>query len=314
MSGKLRQYLHAVRVALLFAGLTLLLPQALADDASNGVMLPGMQSSPSGSVRVMAARVALHADTIVLSVTADVLPGDLGRIVIHGPRFGWLGEAEPYPERQFPELRAAVDGTPVAVTSHVSAFVGSTDISALLRDARLDPFAVAQTPPFVSAVAGHEVAFNQLVALGAIQPSEDGSLAQWEVARNIGVTLGRGGQHVLALTYAARPAYALIPFHQLAAKLPLASYCLATGRLAELLGHAATNRSFEVRQYAVPVGVDNKPVAKVQVSVMASGKPVPQPALIAFCGSDGHAVIGRASDVSAAQTDSQGVIHILSIR
>jgi hypothetical protein len=294
--------------------LTLLLPQALADDASNGVMLPGMQSSPLGSVRVLAARVVLHADTIVLSVTTDVPPGDLGHIVIHGPRFGWMGEAEPYPERQFPELQASVDGTPVTVTSHVSAFAGSTDISATLRDARLDPFTVAQTPPFVSAVAGHEVAFNQLVALGAIQPSEDGSLAQWEVARVIDVTLGGGGQHMLALTYAARPAYALIPFHQLATKLPLASYCLSKAKLAEVLGHSAADRAFDVQQYAVSVGVDNKPVAKVQVSVTASGKPNRRQALIVFCGGGGRAVIGRGSNASAAQTDPRGVIHILAIR
>lgn len=277
-------------------------------------MLPGMQSSPSGSIRVMAARVVLRADTIAVSVTTDVTPGDLGRIVIHGPRFGWLGEAEPYPERQFPELQAAVDGTPVAVTSHFSAFVGSTDISALLRDARLDPFVIAQTPPFVSVVAGHEIAFNQLAALGGIQKSDDGNLAQWEAARDIEVTLGGGGQHLLALTYTARPAYALIPFRQLATKLPLASYCLSTAMLAQVLGRSAADRSFEVRQYAVPVGVDNKPVAKVRVSVTASGKPKARPALIAFCGSDGRAVMGRTSDVSAARTDSRGVIHILAIR
>jgi hypothetical protein len=34
-----------------------------------------------------------------------------------------------------------------------------------------------------------------------------------------------------------------------------------------------------------------------------------------FCGSNGRAMIGRASDLSAAaQTDSKGVLHILMIR
>ena len=186
-------------------------------------MLPDMQSSPTGSVRVIAARVVLRADNIAVSVMTNVSPGGLGRIVIHGPRFGWLGDSEPYPERQFPELQASVDGTPVTVISGFSAFVGSTDISATLRDAQLDPFVIAQTPPFVSAVAGHEIAFNKLVELGAIQKSDDGTLAKWDVARDIGVTLGRDGQHTLALTYTARPAYALIPFHQLATTVPLAS-------------------------------------------------------------------------------------------
>jgi len=277
-------------------------------------MLPDMQSSPTGSVRVIAARVVLRADNIAVSVMTNVSPGGLGRIVIHGPRFGWLGDSEPYPERQFPELQASVDGTPVTVISGFSAFVGSTDISATLRDAQLDPFVIAQTPPFVSAVAGHEIAFNKLVELGAIQKSDDGTLAKWDVARDIGVTLGRDGQHTLALTYTARPAYALIPFHQLATTVPLASYCLSKANLARLLGRSATDLSFVIRQYAVPVGVDDKPVAKVQVSVMASGKSEPQQTLVAFCGSNGRAMIGRGSDVSAAQTDSMGRLHILTIR
>ena len=305
---------HACSAVLLVAGLSLLPMQARADDASNGVMLPGMQSTPTGSVRVVVASVVLRADQVAVSITADVAPGRVGHVVIHGPRFGWLGEAETYPDRQFPELQASVDGTAVVLNSSFSAFAGSTDISATLRDARLDPFVIAQTPPFVGAVAGHELAFNKLVALGAIEKSDGGSLAHWDAARDIGIALGKGGQHTLTLTYTARPAYALIPFKRLGATVPLASYCLSRTDLARLRGLSVAGRSLVVRQYAVPVGMDDKPVAKVQVSVTASGKPEPEHALVAFCGADGRATMGRTSDVSAAaQTDSKGVLHILAV-
>lgn len=277
-------------------------------------MLPGMQSTPAGSVHVVAARVVLRADQVAVSITADVLPGSAGHVVIHGPRFVWLGEAETYPDRQFPELRASVDGAPVALTSRFSAFAGSTDISALVGDAQLDPFAIAQTPPFVSTVAGHGTAFKKLVALGAIQTSDDGNLAHWEAARDIGIALGKDGQHTLTLTYAARPGYALIPFTRLAAAVPLASYCLARTELARLRGQSVADRSLVVRQYAVPVGVDDKPVGKLQVSVTSAGKPGSKHALVAFCGAGGRATIGRTGDVSAAaQTDSKGVVRILTI-
>jgi hypothetical protein len=309
VSGKLRPFLQAGRVVLLFAGLALPPLQAFADDASNGVMLPGMQATPIGSIHVLAAKVVLRADELVVSLTTDQHPGATARVTIHVARFGWLGEAEPYPFRQFPEFSATLDGTPLTLTSAVSAFVGSTDISATLRGARLDPFVIAETPPFVSAVAGNESAFNKLVVLGAIQKSDHDALAHWEAARIIGMTLGKSGKHTLAWSYTARPAYALIPFHQLAATVPLDSYCLSSARLAGLLGQPASDRSFVVRQYAVAVGIDDKPVAQVQISATAA----PHAALVAFCGSKGIAMTARVSEVSAARTDSKGVVHILTI-
>lgn len=314
MSGTLHHVSCARRALLLVAGLILLSAQAQADDFSNGVMLPGMQSTPAGSVRVTSGRIVLRDDQVAVSVTTEVPSGSIGHVVIHGSRFGWLGEGETYPDRQFPELRASLDGTRVTVTSSFSAFVGSTDISASLRDAQLDPFVIAQTPPFVSAVSGHETAFNKLVAQGAIQKSDDGNLAQWDAARDIGMTLGKNSRHTLALTYTARPAYALVPFNRLGATVPLASYCLSKADVAQIRGYSATDRPLVVRQYAVPVGLDGKPVAAVQVSVTASGKSDSHHALVVFCGADGNATIGRTSDVSAAaQTDSKGVMHILTI-
>jgi hypothetical protein len=288
--------------------LALLPLPAFADDASNGVMLPGLQSSPTGSLRVLAANVVLRADKLAVSLTTEDRLGVPARISIHGPRFGWLGEAEPYPDRQFPEFAATLDGTPLTLTSDFSAFVGSTEISALLRDAQLDPFVIAETPPFVSAVAGHEVAFNKLVALGAIQKSDDDALAQWEAARTIGMTLGKPGEHTLAWRYTVRPAYALMSFHQVAATVPLTSYCLSSAALARRLAHATADRSFVVRQYAVPVGMDGRPVAHVMVNIAAAPS-----ALVAFCGSNGTSMIGRASEVSPARTDALGVVHILTI-
>lgn len=300
--------LHAGRVILLVAAMLLQPLKALADDSSNGVILPGLHSSSAIGLRATDASVVLRAGKLVVSTTIDV-PSGGGHVAIHGPRFGWLGEAETYPDRQFPELSATLDGKALTLTSDVSAFAGSTDISAMLRDARLDPFVVAETPPLVSVAAGHEVAFNELVALGAIRKSGNDALAHWESARTIGMTLGKSGKHTLALSYTARAAYALIPFHQLAATVPLDSYCLSSTKLAVLLGQSASDRSFVVRQYAVPVGIDDKPMAQVQISATE----MPHAALVAFCGSKGTAMTGRASAVSAARTDSTGAVHILTI-
>ena len=83
---------------------------AAADDSSKGVQLPGWQAEPGGSVTVTAAAIVLDGQTATATLTlAGGRPAPV-RLSLTTPRFGWLGEGEPYPDRQFPELAVRLDG------------------------------------------------------------------------------------------------------------------------------------------------------------------------------------------------------------
>jgi hypothetical protein len=82
-------------------------PNARADDTSNGVTLPALEAMPPGSATLGTATLSLGGAQSNRAVTLGltVLRTRASKaLAIHIPPFGWLGEAAPYPDRQFPEL------------------------------------------------------------------------------------------------------------------------------------------------------------------------------------------------------------------
>ena len=307
-TGKLNIALCAVASLLL---LTLCARWAYADDTSAGVMLPGLRSDPPLSVRVSSASLVVKGSKIELTLDVIVKRSHGGSITVQMPRFGWLGESEPYPDRQFPELQILVDGAPAAMESSFAAFAGSTDVTQAIRAAGVDPFAIAETPPFVTPGAGGAAALEPLKRLGAIEQSGSDYLAKWRAQRKVKVALS-GGSHTLTITYKIRPAYSLLRFDQLNKPAYLARYCISAQDLAGVFGSAAAAEMFVASSAAIATAIDEAMPSSLSVAVDTPEKEDSAWTLIAFCGIDGKAVIGKAKKGPAsARTDAKGNLRIL---
>ncbi len=158
------------------------------------------------------------------------------RLSLTTPRFGWLGEGEPYPDRQFPELTVRLDGKPVAPAAGFRAFAGAREITELLSADHLDPFAITLTPPYLEPLDPSAPALDALAAAGAVSRRDGKTLAAWTVERTLTVSVPGGPAVVLATSWQARPAYDYLPADRTQAGPRLAPYCLNATSLAEALG------------------------------------------------------------------------------
>jgi hypothetical protein len=289
------------------------LPGVDADDESAGVVLPGLRSDPAGSVKVSAASVVSRQNQIEVSLTVAVRRGAAASVTIQLPRFGWPGQAEPYPDRHFPELTIRVDGAPAAVQSSFEAFVGSANVTEAVRSAGVDPFAIADTPPFVASTSGNRAALEALERLGAVEPSDGRYLAKWKAARKLRVPLDPG-PHTVTLRYQGRPGYALRRFDQISKPAFLATYCMAASDLNSVGVHFGATQFVVVSEQAIPVSIDGRVPQSLSATADVSGNEAGSRAVVAFCGADGKAAIGQATVArSSARTDAQGVFRVLSL-
>jgi hypothetical protein len=305
--GPMRRF-PILLIMLMVGGLA---PQgAVADDTSSGVTLPTMRSDPPGRVAVTDASADLRDGKLTLRLMLRVSDGPLVRLMLDGPRFGWMGESEPYPDRQFPELQVTLDDAPARMEDGFAAWVGNRDVTGLLRDAHVDPFAIAATPPFVTV---NPQAAAPLVAAGAVEKSDGDYLAKWTAERRLVIALGGGGEHRLTVRYAARPGYALRSFASLGAAGTLGPVCLTAQALAPRLGNPPAGRSFVLWPDAVPLGIDGKPPVRAALTVGPAAPPEQPRLLTAFCGADGKPVIAATEQTAAARTDAKGVLHIMTI-
>ena len=175
-----------------------------ANDVSKGVPLPGLRSSAPAKATTTAASLLLDGDQIAL--TLDIFsPQSQGAVLtLRMLPFGWLGESEPYPDRQFPELQFKLDNVTLNPQSSFRAFVGAADVTEAIRSAGFDPFVIADTPPFVSSPADHSETMDKLAHQGIVEKVEDRYVAKWTAERNLKLSLNAGKSR-LSLAYKARP-------------------------------------------------------------------------------------------------------------
>ena len=274
-------------------------PAALADDTSPGVAIGGVTSQPPGSVAARSTQVALEGDAA--TVTLSVVAAAPALLSLRTPKFEWLGDAAIYPARQFPELAVTTDSRPADLASQARATMGGDDITALLEQAGLDPFAIADAPPIVEPGRDH-AAFDRLVARRAVDRLQDVYLAKWSAERTVTWPAGAAGDHTVTLAYASRPSYRLSPLSALDRAAPLAAFCVTQDRLARAMGANGPAEAI-VRVYAIPVGIDGRSGA-LTVSVKA--------AFAAFCGRDGAPVLGKNA-AGPARADSRSVLRVVTL-
>ncbi|MCL2591528.1 MAG: hypothetical protein FWD67_11840 [Betaproteobacteria bacterium] len=330
---------HALPGFILAAALCLA-PGARAEDMSPGMMLPALESVWGQSVAAKEINLTLGDAKDHRAVKLEMrLSGEGQALTSHFPPFGWFGEGVmTYPARQFPELRATLDGAPVAIVSRPFVLYDGADITAQVRAARLDPFVVSSSEmPWVdpNPAPTAKAAFTRLQKLGALtttarlrqfgivfsEPSPS-QWALWSVGRNIKIPLGHGAQEgrTLGLTYTALPAFAITSMDMLEGDFPLARYCLTPEALRHKLTGLEDNGYVLVEGFAIPVGIGRVPAEKLRVtlspwtpdSVMHffSGPNM----LRIFCGADRQPVITGHEGISHdAATGLDGTAYILII-
>jgi hypothetical protein len=273
-------------------------------------MLPGLRAEPAGSVKAASATLALRAGKVEVTLTVNAQAAG-NALTIQMPRFGWLGESEMYPDRQFPELEILVNGAPAKMESSFAAFVGTEDVTNAVRKAGVDPFAIADTPPFVTATGGAQ-AMDALLRVGAVEKSGSDYIAKWTAQRKVRVTLA-AGRSTVTLIYKARPAIALRRFEQTTRASSLAPVCLTAADLSAALGHPAAAITFVVTEYAIPLSVGDVAPAE-DVTISADVSEAGTRPLVAFCGAGGKTVTGKnASAKTPALVDAKGIARIFVV-
>lgn len=278
---------------------------ALADDTSKGVLLGGLSSSPTTSLKATAAQLRLEGDAVVLRLSLRRRTAN-ATLSLQGPRFGWLGAGEPYPDRHFPELRARLDGVELTLQPDFAAFAGRRDITASLKALAFDPFVIATTPPLVDAPSDSDrTAFKRLIDTGAVASADGQYLARWQARRHVKLDIGDTTTPVVTLSFNARPAFELVGLDSAASRLRLRAYCITPTALRKRLAEAGHRGAAVVaRSYSVAVGVDSRPPPSLAVSADAPNA--------VFCGADGQPVFGGTGEVPA-RVGPGGIFRLLRL-
>jgi hypothetical protein len=302
-----RLYVTSVLLLLLASRL-----QMKADDVSRGVAPPAPVAIPAGAVKVKSSSLNIKSKKITIQMSVEVGDSQGAILKLTLPRFGWMGEAEPYPDRDFPDLTFLIDGKIVAVRDQFRAFVGNQEITHILEQDKLDPFVIAATPPFLAWKDKDSHSVEGLKSAGAIEAEGSQYVAKWDAQRIITLKVPSGA-HELSLTYKARPAYRLLAIKNLKHSEDLAGACITENDLTNAL-HERTP-TITVREYTIPASIAGEKPELVEAHVDFSDAQQGRPDLVAFCGTSVKAVITTNGQVSGpAQPDSDGKIHVLAIK
>lgn len=298
----------ARRIILALAGL-LAAPLAQADDESAGVEPPRL----SFTARITASDRHIALDGHDARVRVTLARAARGRVDVTLPEFGWLGAGEPYPDRQYPELALRVDGAPARVRDTFAARTSAGDITPLLRDAGVDAYAIADTPPIVDLSHAPARTRSALMAAGALRTDPDaGDLAAWSIRRRLRVTLPAASRATLALRYRARPAFALRPATEARLDATLQAHCTSAARVRVLAPGLMANGSVIVEETAfdVAAAADER---DAPVALALHAGPDAPPTVYAFCGAAAASRVGVGSLAATGVVGGDGRVHVVAL-
>ena len=259
-------------------------------------------------MRALSAEVDLAGDAVVLRLELRT-SGVSSSVNLQGPLFGWLGEAEVYPDRHFPELQAKIQGEALPASRAFTAWAGSHDVSADVAALDLDPFVIATTPPLLDPAPDVDTApFKRLLALQAVQRTDGQLWARWQARRSWHFALqplATADVQTLQLSFTARPGLTLVPVSALPKAVDLRDYCASVAQVrSRLAALGQGGRQVVARTYAIAVGVDGRPPASVKATIS-------DPRTI-FCGALGKAAFGGPAP-AAVRADRAGFLRILRL-
>ena len=284
-----------------------------ADDSSDGVMFPKLRSGPENTLVVKESNVILKGNNVNVSLLVDSwLPNQDSTLLIDGYLFSWLGEAEPYPDRHFPELKIFVNGELAVFDDRFEAYLGAKNITDAIISANIDPWSITETPPFISNnQQQYTPELEELINLGAVEKLDGNYIAKWTAQRFLTLHLNSTNKKI-DLSYIARPAFSLLPINKIN---HLSDYCLKKSNLNKFFGHLLETKSyFVIKEYKFPMGIDSTSQKKILISVDLISNKQDKLLFIATCGSDGLPIITSDSiDKRRVKADKQGILNVLTI-
>lgn len=284
-----------------------------------GVSLPGLESDPAGSVTSRSAAVTLLDGHVRLDLTVSTTT-EATMLVLKGLQFGWLENAERYPDRQFPELTFRLNGAVVTPQDRFEAMVGRYNVTNWLRSADMDPWAITHSPPVTTAHPRNPQVLNGLRNAGAIEDagsSADGERlysAKWLARRVLAVEVARNANAMLQLEYDARPGIMVLTGDSQLGLSIARLYCLDEKDLRRRRANGGT-AALSISEYEIATGIDNQAPSSVTLSWRAPhAGPHGAPLTAFWCGPNGRSMSARGmADRSRATVDPSGVLRVLTM-
>ena len=291
-----------------------------AATSSTGAPLPGLKSDEGGNVAADSCWVTLSGANV--SVELSVHPtsnqptpavSNQPALLIEGELFGRLGESEAYPDRHFPELEIRIDGASATPEDRFEVFMGKSDITSAVRDAGMDPWAIARNPP-VTPLRPDARALKALERMHAVQHSGEEYLANWTARRVLRIPLKASANQRIGLRYRARPAFAQLPSDQWLGGRE-AAYCVAPKQANAMLHAGPRPRLVHVAEYSIATGIDGHSAPTVLLTTSTDLGPAAASRVFTFaCGPHGQsiAVAGNLKR-RPVQTDQAGNLRVLEV-
>lgn len=296
-------------------GLAVAAPPIYAQQSYPAVPMPGLESdTAAGTVIPQVCALRVWGDKVAVDLTVKT-DTEAPALLINGPLFGWTGPAEPYPDRQFPELAIRIDGNLTTPADNFEAFVGETNISNLLRAAQMDPWAITRSPPVTTALPKNAQVLNALRNVGAIVNAGDAYRAKWTARRRLRIALKAAPTQRVELDYTARPGRAWLTTEQLLTTSREKTYCVSSTQLRHGLPMGSDSTPLRVAEYALPTGIDGRAPASVMFTMLTSTSDAAAPPVTLFmCGPHGRPIVKQGSVTrERAEVDDQGTVHVLSV-
>lgn len=284
-----------------------------ATPSLTGVPLPGLTSDEGSNVDAESCSVTLSGRDVTMELSVRV-DSDQAALLIEGSRFGWRGESAAYPDRHFPELEIQIDGALVKPEDRFEAFMGKTDITGAIRDAGMDPWAVAHDPP-ATPVRPDSRALKVLERMHAVQRSGDEYLANWTARRVLRIPLKDSKHQRIELHYRARPAATQVQSDQLFTSEREAAYCLSAKANA-MLHPKSGPQPVHLAEYAIAAGIDGRTPPTVLLATSGqTGTPAGASRVLTFaCGPHGQPIAAKGNlTPRPVQVDQAGNLHILEV-
>ena len=249
-------------------------------------------------------------------------------LVLNGPQFGRLGPGERYPDRQFPELEFRLNGDVMTPRDRFEAMAGGNNITNLLRDAKMDPWAITRDPPVTTAHPRNPQVLNVLRNLGAVAdvngsavtgagPLDEaghGYEAKWVARRMLAIPLAAVADATLRLEYSARPGSAVLADDDPATTTLESTYCVSTTALRRLRSRSS-KIAVSIREYEIVTGIDGKAPASLTFSWRASqADRQTARSSVFWCGPGGRSMSGRGIiDRQRASANASGTLRVLTL-
>ncbi len=288
-------------------------PLQAQEDVKTAVPLPALESDPVGTVVPLSCAVVMTGNAVAVDLgvrTREAAPA----LLINGLRFGWTASPATYSDRQFPELEIRLNGTVESPQDRVEIFAGPRNITLLLRQAEMDPWAITRTPPVATARPQYPEVLNLLKNAGAIEAAGDGYTAKWEARRMLRISLKAVSRQRVELRYLARPGIARLTAGQLLTASRERSDCLSPGQLRRFLPEARDSSPLRVIEYTIPTGIDGEPPASVTFTAQPTVEALRGQSAIFFCAPHGKSM-ARTGPVTRepVEVNEQGSMHVLRV-